>query len=339
MSQHLTHSIERRKWYPLGMSFVLHAAFTLLLVCWFFSNPPRQSEQRTRRGGIVIAVDNADQPPEYLTEESVLDNLTEEAQPTTAPPVAASSAPTIALETVHLPERVGFVPAESLVLDASQMSVVPGKSDLKSEYQLSPEDLKMIEADRKLIKSRQPVGNPTSISVFGSGQLTGRDFVFVLDRSKSMGSSGLGVLTASRTELSSAIAGLEAHHHFQIVGYHDRTVTMSRRQLLPADDTHKAMVAEFIGNLVAFGGTEHENGLLAALAFQPDVIVLMTDGGYPELNSGQLKLIQRLAGDKTEIHCLQFGAGPKSPKRNFMSTLAEQNHGRFQYIDVNQWKE
>jgi hypothetical protein len=64
----------------------------------------------------------------------------------------------------------------------------------------------------------------------------------------------------------------------------------------------------------------------------------MTDGGYPELNASQLKLIRQLAGDKTEIHCLQFGAGPKSPKPNFMTTLAEQNGGRFQYIDVNQWK-
>jgi len=123
------------------------------------------------------------------------------------------------------------------------------------------------------------------------------------------------------------------------VGYHERTVTMSSRNLLDATKANQQQVAGYIGSLAAFGGTEHENGLVAALTFQPDVVVLMTDGGYPELNAGQLRLIERMAGKKTEIHCIQFGIGPLQTTQNFMMKLASQNNGSFRYIDVNHWKQ
>jgi hypothetical protein len=275
---------------------------------------------------------------EFLHESDELE------KPAVDPPLQSTSSPSsdqpppLSIENSQLPDRIGTPAVESLVVDANRMSVVPGNSGPNIQFQLAAEDLKLIESDQRLIESRQPVGNPATIRVFGSGDLTGRDFVFVVDRSKSMGNSGLGVLDASRKELSAAVNQLSDNHRFQIVAYHDLTVTLSTRKFLAANSANKRLVPEFLDNLSAYGGTHHENGLMAALAFHPDVIVLMTDGGYPKLHSGHLKTIRRLAGDTTQIHCIQFGAGPLPTKPNFMMQLAEQNNGSFRYIDVNQWK-
>lgn len=328
-------------WRPLGLSLATHGVlFTLLVAIWIWFAPQPESESVLRRGGIVLTSITEQQSTEYLTEQDILEELESkpEAQPVTAASTPPPSLPALNLDVPELPDWMGVPAAESVELDANQMAEVPRDSPPSLEYQLSADELKMIEADRALLKSRQPKGDPTSINVFGSGNLTGRSFVFVLDRSKSMGSSGLGVIHASRSELSEAISKLQPHHQFQIIGYHERTVTMSSRRLLDATKANQERVAGYIGSLAAFGGTEHENGLIAALAFQPDVVVLLTDGGYPELNDGQLHLIQRMAGEKTEIHCVQFGFGPMQKSQNFMTRLAAQNSGSFRYINVNHWK-
>ena len=152
-----------------------------------------------------------------------------------------------------------------------------------------------------------------------------------------MGNQGLGVIDAAKKQLTAAINQLEPHHTFQIVGYHETTHTMLKRQLLPANDANKQAVPGHIGSMSAFGSTNHENGLIAGVAFKPDVIVLMTDGGYPELNGGKLKMIKQLAPRGCQIHCIQFGIGPLQKTTNFMMQLAEQNDGSFRYIDVTKW--
>ena len=114
-------------------------------------------------------------------------------------------------------------------------------------------------------------------------------------------------------------------------------MTIGQRALLPINPENVKQLPEFISNLVAFGPTNHEYGLLGALAFQPDVIVLMTDGGFPELNETVLKRMNRMARGKTQIHCVQFGTGPLQKSDNFMTKLAEQNDGSFRYINVNRW--
>ena len=98
------------------------------------------------------------------------------------------------------------------------------------------------------------------------------------------------------------------------------------------------LVPTFIRNLAAFGGTNHENGIVSSIAFNPDVIVLMTDGGYPELNKNQLRMFNRMAGRGCSINCIQFGVGSLQQRNNFMTKLAAENAGTFRYIDVTEWK-
>ena len=196
----------------------------------------------------------------------------------------------------------------------------------------------MLAAESAAFEARRPKGPATSLSVFGSGQMTGRKFVFVIDRSKSMGSQGLNVLTAAASELGAAINSLEDHHQFQIVAYHHIPITIGPRQLLNATEDHKGEVANFIANLAAFGGTEHEGALFTALSMNPDVVVLLTDGGLPVLNESQLMRIRR-AADGAQIHCIQFGSGPSQSSNTFMRQLAGQNVGSYRYIDVSTWSE
>jgi hypothetical protein len=73
---------------------------------------------------------------------------------------------------------------------------------------------------------------------------------------------------------------------------------------------------------------------MSALFMRPDVIFLLTDGGYPELNAGQLRLIQRQAGRRTTIHCLRFGFGPQQESDHFLMRLAADNGGAFTYVDM-----
>ncbi len=232
--------------------------------------------------------------------------------------------------------RVNVVLTE--IADAAQMTSVPGNSKGEHEYELSEDDLKMIAEDQRQIRAEMPVGEEASISLFGSGNLDGRKFVFVIDRSQSMGGGGLGVLQRAATELKSAVDQLESNHSFQVVGYHAQTVTISNRSLLPATPANKELVPKFVQSLAAYGSTSHEAGLTAALTFRPDVVVLMTDGGLPELHAGHLDSIRRMARG-AEIHCLQFGAGPLQNSDNFMSQLAAENDGTSRYIDVRKWDE
>lgn len=329
-----------KKWRPVGLSLLVHVLLLGFLI--FFGNRAAKSlsTEPDRRGSIVLAVAPDDQPDRYLNEQDSLADEPTELSDAPPPMVAMDAAPPqLNVKEIKNPvtELAGPPPIETPNLDATSMTRSDATTEQNHSFELSPEDLKLIEAEQRLLRSRIPKGEPASVSLFGSGQMEGRSFVFLIDRSKSMGSSGLGVLGAARKELAKAIADLKPYHSFQIVGYHDRIVTLSTRQMLDATDANKKMVPGFIERLAAFGSTDHLRGLSAALAFEPDVLVLMTDGGYPELNDGQIKMLSRLSRRNTTIHCIQFGSGPLQIRTNFMTKLAKSNQGNFRYVDTNQW--
>ena len=343
MPQYLTHFSARRKWYPLGMSCMLHTLLMTWLMWWYTaSSAPIAPAEAPRQAAIVLAHRNLSNLAVYLTQQDIWETPLADASPASTAQSSAGEIPEISSDrrlrvNVNL-DAAGQTAFPTLISDAQQLALVPQKAPSSGGYELTAEDLALIEADRKLLARRQPVGPPANIQVFGSGKLTGHSFVFVLDRSQSMGSQGLGVVQASRIELSRAVAALQPHHHFQIIGYHNSTVLMSNQKLLAGTAQNKSLVPDYIDSLVAYGGTNHEAGLVAALALQPDIIVLMTDGGEPKLHDGQLALLHRIAGDHTQIHCLQFGAGPLQSTHHFMIQLAAGNHGTFRYLDVNLWK-
>ena len=104
---------------------------------------------------------------------------------------------------------------------------------------------------------------------------------------------------------------------------------------LSASEENQHKLVRFVADLAAFGQTEHTRGLLAALKLKPEVIYLLTDGGEPALDLGQLRIIREQAAGRTSIHCIQFGRGPVGEAASFLQRMAAENRGSYVYIDVN----
>ncbi len=330
------------RWRSPGSSFfisiVTHVAIAVALIFFGTFTVPKGTTDAPRPGGIVLTQSTAGQEPEYLTETDVaqLEDLsTELAGPTSAQMAAAMPAPELKTpQTLDLP---GVAPPR-IETNANAMAEVPTFAPETLKYELSKADLKQIAKDRAFFEAQRPKGDLTTVSIFNGGGVSGRKFVFVIDRSHSMGGEGLGVLNRARQELITAIDGLEDNHEFQIVAYHDSTIVISERKLLPATPMNKQRVAPFFENVGAFGATNHFYGLLVGLGFKPDVLMFMTDGGSPDLTPDEIKRVRKMAGAKTQIHCIQFGSGSLQRTTSFMKKIALENQGSFRYIDVNKWR-
>ncbi len=330
---------ETGQWRSMVFSFGLHLLLLLAFVCLTYSTGGGgESVEPDRPAGIVLTVQTKPTEKEKYLDES-------DFQPTESNDTSASAsahqltqdaAPEI--EAFETPAKIDLPGMEfNASNDASQMTS-PAARGLETSHELSEADREMMEADRLRFRADQPAGPATSLSVFGSGQMEGRSFLFLLDRSTSMGSKGLGVVQAARNELSAAIEKLESHHRFQILGYNNATISMKAPRLLNASKENKLAVRKFVSNLTAYGPTNHDTGILSAISYRPDVIVMLTDGGAPGLNSQELKKIRTLSRGRTQIHCVQFGLGPQRTEDEFMEDLAAQNGGTFRYIDVNEWR-
>jgi len=103
------------------------------------------------------------------------------------------------------------------------------------------------------------------------------------------------------------------------VAYNQSVVYLTQRELIPATSDHKRKLVSFIASLAAFGQTEHSRGLLTALRMKPEVIFLLTDGGDPRLDPGQLLTIREAAAGRTTIHCLHFGPDRETKEAPFSS--------------------
>ncbi len=323
----------KRRSASLAISLLLHGgllASAVLLFSMFRAPPP---DEPLRRGSIVLTSIDENQNKEFLTENDVEETLDETAVAAAAP--AAQAAP--ALDVPSIESLPGPPPVEPTP-NAIDMANESHTDTANHQFELSQAELDEIAKEQRRLRSRQPKGDPMSINIFNGTKMSGRRFVFILDRSQSMGAQGLGVLSQAQKELTAAIQQLQPNHEFQIVAYHSRTVTISERRMLTANDANKALVKPFLQRLAAFGATEHNYGIMASLAFRPDSVVLLTDGGYPGLTAAQLKLIRRTAG-KAEFHCIQFGLGPQQTSANFMTRLASECNGTFRYINVRDWDE
>lgn len=190
-------------------------------------------------------------------------------------------------------------------------------------------------------------GSPSSAATAGRGStrvfgLTGAGFkfVYVFDRSGSMGGSGRSALAAAKAELLASLESLEPHHQFQIVFYNDDPVRFQPDnqpwRLVFATPANKELAAQFIAGVKADGATEHERALMLALKLAPDVIFFLTDADQPVLNRTQLNRIAELNSGQTVINAIEFGLGPALSKENFLTQLAGQNGGEHTYVDVSQ---
>lgn len=179
-------------------------------------------------------------------------------------------------------------------------------------------------------------GSGGSATLFGI-RSQGSKFVYVFDRSGSMGGVGNNALRFAQQELLNSIRDLQPTQQFQIVFYNHVPVVFSPSgqagRLSFATEENKARAERFIAAIQAVGGTEHEAALNTAIRLRPDVIFFLTDADEPRLSEVQMEGIRRRAAGII-IHTVEFGMGPASSSRNFIARLADQNGGQYVYIDI-----
>jgi len=180
------------------------------------------------------------------------------------------------------------------------------------------------------------IGGKGQTSLFGiAGE--GNKFVYVFDRSGSMGGSGRNALSASKRELAASLASLDTVHQFQIIFYNERPAIFNpsgqQGKLAFATEQNKERARRFVGSIIADGGTRHDDALKLAIKLQPDVIFFLTDADEPRLSAAQLDDIRRRAAGIT-IHAVEFGLGSQADPDNFLVKLARQNGGKHAYVDL-----
>ncbi|HUY88897.1 MAG TPA: hypothetical protein VMV10_09200 [Pirellulales bacterium] len=180
-------------------------------------------------------------------------------------------------------------------------------------------------------------GGRARTSVYGiEGE--GNRFVYVFDRSASMGSGSGSPLASAQRELLASLAELSETNQFQIIFYNEEPAAMNLgRQyggLLFADRQSQELAQKYVRGIMAAGGTRHGEAIEAALSLAPDVIFFLTDADQPELSAGRLARIKRMNGGRASIHTIEFGLGAKSGRDNFLARIARQNGGKYVYIDI-----
>jgi len=166
----------------------------------------------------------------------------------------------------------------------------------------------------------------------------GFKFVYVFDRSGSMGGSGNRALNSAKQELLRSIADLGETHQFQIIFYNELPTIMrfdDSGQLMFASEANKKQARSFVASITADGATQHEPAIMQALQLAPDVIFFLTDADQPELNAQALQRVQQRNRSGAVINTIEFGIGQKIHKENFLDRLAAQNGGASVYIDIN----
>jgi hypothetical protein len=326
----------RRAWPAWAMSTILHVTLLVALALLIQAKPQADDQPEAPRSvGIVLAQLSQDVP--YFSEDTAQSRSTTEAASASASnsphgendsplPDAAEAA---ALSSADLPgeAEIGAANAQGLIQDlvgsgGGRPSILPGLGDAE-----------ILANDPLLNRPVVQLGPTADMRVFGA-KSTGRSFIFLIDRSKSMGGDGLGAIEAAEHELQRGLASLSPSQTFQIIAY-NQSLAASSDKLVPADGAQQQAAAKFLAGIVAHGQTEHYMALAAALRAGPEVIYILSDAGEPPLNEPQIRELTLRAKGRTTIHCIQFGWGelPAEPPA-FLRQLARLNGGGFVYVDM-----
>ncbi|HET6879174.1 MAG TPA: hypothetical protein VFI31_03400 [Pirellulales bacterium] len=166
----------------------------------------------------------------------------------------------------------------------------------------------------------------------------GNSFVYVFDRSSSMGIGANSLLESAKRELLASLSDLGEENRFQIIFYnqepHAMNLGRSFAGLVFADDRAKELARRFVGGINADGATEHYEPLMKALRLAPDVIFFLTDADEPVLSDVKITRIRNTNGGRTSINTIEFGEGPQPRRENFLGRIARENGGKYIYIDI-----
>jgi len=314
-------------WLPSWLlSAVIHAGLAVLLGLLMHSAPRGASLEPTRDVGIAL-VQHTSSGEEFFTDGG--GSSAADAQPFSESPSNQQAADPLA-ELAQNPAAVSI----SDPLPSGAAILGPGSATgSESGGGGAVGSLTQGSGPNKGVK-----GGRGKTSVFGvPGE--GSSFVYVFDRSGSMGGSGRSPLQAAQSELITSLDSLDRIHQFQIIFYNQQPYLFNPAggtKLSFADDHNKEMARRFVLGITADGYTDHLAALKLALSLHPDVVFFLTDADLPELSPGELLEIRR-RNRGTSINTIEFGLGPQVRPDNFLQRLADQNGGRHGYVDISRF--
>jgi hypothetical protein len=316
----LSEAAPRRTVPAWGLSLALHLVVMLLLAALVRPNPSPPAADPTAEGGIVLVRRSAEQT-EYFDEESELADALQAAAP------AATGA-----EAAVTPLPAPDAPPLDLAGVLPQTGPLVGMGDVASALPSVGE----LTAGGTGNAGNVPRG-ATRTQVFGL-QGEGNKFLYIFDRSGSMGGYGGRPLAASKRELLASLADLGPTHQFQIIFYNQEPAVFNPGGRTPSlmwgDERSKGLAREFVQRIQAAGGTRHLPALALGLRLAPDVIFFLTDADEPQMTEEELKTVRERLNRGTVIHTVEFGEGPDPGKLNFIRRLAIENGGKSVYVDV-----
>lgn len=296
------------------MSLVVHAALFVLLAVSIQIVPRGVAVEPDRSVGIVL-VHQQEGKREYVDPA-----VTETAEDQSAASRVAEALPTTAEIPIELAD-------------------LPGVHQLSGSFADSILDATQLTGDG--IRRRGGRDGGTNTEVFGLTG-SGSKFVYVFDRSGSMDGYGGRPLRAAKLELTRSLDDLEPVHQFQIIFYNEKPKIFQLRPGTPelawGDEESKQAARQFVQGIEANGSTKHLDALKLALGMGPDVVFFLTDAGEPQLTPGELDRVRRW-NRGAMIHTIEFGAGPRTARDNFLMGLARDNGGQHAYVDVSRLKD
>ncbi|MDH3240340.1 MAG: marine proteobacterial sortase target protein [Alphaproteobacteria bacterium] len=156
----------------------------------------------------------------------------------------------------------------------------------------------------------------------------GREIIFVIDTSGSMGGRSIRQAKAS---LKFALGRLNPADRFNVIQFNSTTDTLFARPVR-ASERNKLLAMAYVGALKAKGGTEMRTALYAALdgatnANRLRQVVFITDGAV----GNERQLFQTIAGRLGDSRLFTVGIG-SAPNRYFMRGAARRGRGTFTFI-------
>jgi hypothetical protein len=183
---------------------------------------------------------------------------------------------------------------------------------------------------------RPPSPGEGRAALFGL-EASGQTFVYVFDRSASMGEPAGRPLAAAKEELLASIDALGEARLFHVIFYNERLMVFTpqghRGRPIFADDEGRLAVRRFVAAVDAEGGTRHAQAIAAALKLAPDAIFVLTDADESDdLTADELARLSRSLG-RTRCLVAQFGGddGRRSPR---LARLAAASGGDYRVVDA-----
>jgi hypothetical protein len=223
--------------------------------------------------------------------------------------------------------------AHCSLLSALSLAADPPKQEANS-------DGKSAKAPAGKSLQLDPYAGYARTKIFGL-EAQGSKFVYVFDRSGSMGELGGKPLRDAKAELLASLNDLDPRHQFYIVFYNEKPRLFDgsgAKRMVWATDDNKKDAEHFVDGISADGGTDHMAALMVALQMKPDVIFLLTDGEQQDdLTAEDLKRIDHINGGGAQIHVIQFAPTPR--RNSTLIDLAKQNRGQHIFVDIKKYGE